>query len=44
MRGMCGYESLINGVLDLGDIATMNQAIDIQDENERRYREKVDGR
>jgi hypothetical protein len=30
------YESLKDGTLDLFDIALMNDAIDISDENERR--------
>lgn len=36
LRGMCQYESLINGKVDLFDVARMNDAIDVQDENERR--------
>jgi hypothetical protein len=36
--GMCQYESLINGTLDLADVAKMNEALDIRAENERRYR------
>jgi len=36
LRGLCRYESLINGTLDLYDIARMNEALDVQDENERR--------
>ena len=39
LRGMCRYESLINGSLDLADVALMNDALDVQDENEERYRE-----
>jgi len=39
LRGMCRYESLINGALDLADVALMNDALDVQDENEERYRE-----
>lgn len=35
-RGLCRYESLIDGTLDLGDIAVMNDCIDVMDENERR--------
>lgn len=37
LRGLCRYESLKDGGLDLGDIALMNDALDVQDENERRY-------
>jgi len=36
LRGLCRYESLLNGTLDLYDIARMNEALDVQDENERR--------
>lgn len=39
LRGMCKYESLIDGSLDLADIALMNDALTVQDENEARYRE-----
>jgi hypothetical protein len=35
---MCLYESLKDGTLDLEDIAKMNDALDVQAENERRYR------
>ena len=37
-EGMCLYESLKNGALDLEDIARMNAALDVKAENERRYR------
>ena len=37
-RGYCKYESLIDGTLDLYDIALMNDAIDVRDENEIRAR------
>lgn len=36
---MCRYENLKNGKLDLGDVALMNDALDVQDENERLYME-----
>ncbi|GHE69987.1 hypothetical protein GCM10019059_32180 [Camelimonas fluminis] len=36
LRGMCRYESLVDGTLDLADVATMNDVIDVQDENSRR--------
>lgn len=38
LEGMCKYESLKDGTLDLEDIAKMNDAIDIKVENENRYR------
>lgn len=37
-EGFCRYESLIDGTLDLEDIARMNDAIDVKSENELRYR------
>lgn len=37
LRGLCRYESLKDGTLDLADIALMNDACNVQDENERRY-------
>ncbi len=44
LRGLCRYESLKDGSLDLADFAIMNQALDVQAENERRYREANDGK
>lgn len=44
MRGMCKYESLKDGTLNLSDIANMNEAIDVEEENKMRIRESVDGR
>jgi len=38
VEGMCKYESLKDGTLDLLDIAKMNDALDVKCENERRYR------
>jgi hypothetical protein len=38
IAGMCKYESLIDGTLDLADIARMNDALDVQNENEYRAR------
>lgn len=40
MRNMCRYESLKNGELDLFDIAQMNEAIDVEEENRYRIAEK----
>ena len=37
MAGMCGYESLKDGTLDLADVALMNDALAVRDENEHRY-------
>lgn len=38
LEGLCKYESLIDGTLGLEDIARMNEAIDVKNENEARYR------
>lgn len=34
---MCKFESLKDGSLSLADVALMNDALDVQYENERRY-------
>lgn len=39
LLGMCKYESLKDGTIDLEDIMVMNDAIDVKNENERRYME-----
>lgn len=36
LAGMCKYESLLDGTLGLEDVAMMNDALDVQAENERR--------
>jgi hypothetical protein len=41
IEGLCSYESLINGTLDLFDIARLNEAIDVRLENERRMHEAM---
>ncbi|CDM89061.1 DUF6889 family protein [Xenorhabdus bovienii] len=33
-NGMCKFESLKNGIIDLADIALMNDALDVDAENE----------
>lgn len=38
-RGMCKYESLLDGTLGLVDIAIMNDYLDVSEENDRRYNE-----
>jgi hypothetical protein len=35
--GMCRYESLLDGTLDIVDIADMNEFLDVKQENEARY-------
>jgi hypothetical protein len=34
VEGMCLYESIKNCTLDLGDIARMNQALEVRDRND----------
>lgn len=34
VKGMCKYESIIDGTLDLADIALMNDALDVVADNE----------
>lgn len=36
LRGCCRYESLIDGSLSLTDLARLNDALDVFDENARR--------
>jgi hypothetical protein len=36
LRQLCHYESLLDGTLDLADIAALNELLDVQYENERR--------
>lgn len=38
VEGMCKYESLKDGTLDLEDVAKMNDILDVKQENEQRYR------
>lgn len=38
IEGLCKYESLKDGTLDLEDIARMNESLDVKTENENRYR------
>ncbi|MBX9874645.1 MAG: hypothetical protein K2X84_07290 [Beijerinckiaceae bacterium] len=39
LEGLCRYESLIDGTLTLVDIARMNDALDVRDENAHRAKE-----
>lgn len=34
MAGLCRYESLIDGTIGLIDIALLNDALDVRDDNE----------
>jgi hypothetical protein len=36
LRGLCRYESLIDGKINLFDIARMNEALDVESENQER--------
>lgn len=36
VRGYCSFESLKNGTIDLEDVAVLNDAADLFDENQRR--------
>jgi hypothetical protein len=38
VEGVCKYESLIDGTLNLKDVARMNAALDVKYENENRMR------
>jgi hypothetical protein len=44
VNGLCKYESLIDGTLDLYDVARMNEALDVQGENEARINEALENR
>jgi len=41
-RAMCRYESLLDGTLDIEDIARMNDYLDVQDENEWLIRDAME--
>jgi len=43
IEGVCLYESLKDGTLDLEDVARMNAALDVKAENERRFRKANEG-
>ena len=38
LRGLCKYESLKDGALDLEDVAILNEALDVEQENQVRTR------
>jgi hypothetical protein len=42
LEGMCNYESLINGALDLADVSRMNEALDVRNENQARAQDAVE--
>ena len=39
---MCRFESLKNGALDLYDVALMNEAIDVDEENRARIAKAIE--
>lgn len=39
LRRVCSMSELKDGSLDLADVAALNDALDVQDENERRAHE-----
>lgn len=41
LRRLCSFEALVNGTLDLEAVATMNEAIDVMDANQRTAREQA---
>lgn len=43
MEGLCRYESVVDGTLSLADLARLNDALDIRDENAHRAREAANG-
>jgi hypothetical protein len=42
IAGCCKYESLLDGTVSLADIALMNDALNVQAENERRVHDSLD--
>ena len=43
IKGLCRFESLVDGKLTLADFALMNDALDGVEENDRRYSEATNG-
>jgi len=41
LEGLCNYESLVNGALDLADVSRMNEALDVRNENQARAQDAV---
>ncbi|MEN6629818.1 MAG: hypothetical protein ABFC42_09245 [Sulfuricella sp.] len=42
IKGLCRYESLKDGTIDLADIALMNDALAVQADNETQMRELME--
>lgn len=36
-NGLCKYESLVDGTLDLVDLARLNECLNVETENARRF-------
>ena len=43
IKGLCRFESLVDGKLTLADFALMNDALDVVEENDRRYSAATNG-
>jgi hypothetical protein len=41
MNGLIKYESLLDGTLSIDDVALLNDALDVKQENEERYSEAM---
>jgi hypothetical protein len=44
LRGLCRFESLKDGTLGLEDLALMNDAIDVQADNQRLAQERSEAK
>lgn len=44
LAGCLKYESLLDGTVDLEDLARLNDALDVQDENNRRMMDATEKR
>lgn len=44
IRGLCRYESAVDGTLLMVDFARMNDALDVQDENEARLHKAIESK
>jgi hypothetical protein len=40
LAGLCRYESLVDGTVGLRDLSLMNEALDVQAENDYRWRQE----
>lgn len=44
LRGMCKYETLLDTAYDLEDFVLMNEALDVEGENQLRLRRAAEGK